>query len=171
MAKHGRWVLINSCLCQYRSRWNSAYSSSLIQPFRASLTGLSVGFPAPPGHENRPKRGPQASQTLPGHVFGFQRGRRFPACLNGRGSPPSGSLPSEGIIAYAAELGVLVAPRLTSSNNPRIPVSSPPDRRFSPPPGCLRHRLPSQVEPRHPGSRRTPGSRPLHVGPAGRKQA
>ncbi len=68
------------------------------------------------------------------------------------GSPPSGSLPYGGIIAYAAELGFLAASRPTASDSPRIPVASPPNRRFSTPTGCLRHRLPSQVEPHLPAA-------------------
>lgn len=33
-------------LCGHWSNWKSIYSSSLVQPFSASFTGLSVGFPA-----------------------------------------------------------------------------------------------------------------------------
>lgn len=76
-----------------------------------------------------------------------------------RGSPTSGSLPVGGSIAYAAELGVLAAKRLTASDSPRIPwrlhsswptklghllAQSPPDRRFRPLRAAgARHRLPS----------------------------
>ena len=96
---------------------------------------------------------------------GHPRPSGFPSA-GVRGSQTSGSLPSRDKTAYAAELGVLVASRLTSSNSPRIPRSAAessrrasgnyfsaglpknqfplryppplPDRRFPPPPGCRR---------------------------------
>ena len=107
----------------------------------------------PPGRHGSPTSGSLSSLRGPCPLIRSATpappGLPTSLALQAPSRPPGGAL-RRAVIAYAAELGLLASMSPTASDSPRISVASPPNRRFSPPPVCLRHRLPSQVEPYRP---------------------